>query len=357
MTKLMSFGEALIDLLPADSGPGYLPIAGGAPANVAVAFAKLGGRAVFCGGQGDDPLGRMLARELQYYGVDTRPFYRLEGRQTALVLVSLNEAGERSFGFYRQNTADLALTQHHVDSTSLADTDIFHFCSNSLTESGIAAVTHALLEKAAAKGALVSFDVNLRLSLWSAPQDLPKRVTQCFSRTDLLKLSADELEYLARAEGKSCHDYVQDCLKAGVTLVLVTDGPNPVKAYAPGFQQSIQAPAVPVIDTTAAGDSFIAGFLWALSSQSLSARSALQNPDIVRHALSIAVCCGALVCQAKGAFPSLPTKSQLQDLYTQLHIVQVQDHQCVFMQELNTLQDSEEKTKKSSLKQRMKRFR
>lgn len=312
MTTLMSFGEALIDMLPGDSGSGYLPIPGGAPANVAVAFAKLGGQAVFCGGQGDDHLGRQLAQELQAYGVDTSAFYLLPGCQTALVLVSLDERGERSFSFYRQHTADLSLTQEHVDRTDLSHTDIFHFCSNTLTDSHITDMTLALLAKARSQGVMTSFDVNLRLSLWQHLEQLPERVESCYGHTDVLKLSTEELDYLAQAKGVTGKHYVELCLDAGITLVLVTDGPHPVRAYGRDVEESMPTPPIKVVDTTAAGDSFIAGFLWALSHQPLPLKQALQHPEAVRQALSTAVRCGALVCQAKGAFPSLPTASQFQ---------------------------------------------
>jgi fructokinase len=112
---IVSFGEMLIDFVPTESGvslaeaPGFLKAPGGAPANVAIAVSRLGGKASFVGKLGEDDFGRMLAGILDQNGVDGRGINFDQGARTALAFVTLRADGEREFMFYRNPSADMLL--------------------------------------------------------------------------------------------------------------------------------------------------------------------------------------------------------------------------------------------------------
>lgn len=112
---IVSFGEMLIDFVPTESGvslaeaPGFLKAPGGAPANVAIAVARLGGKAAFVGKLGDDEFGHMLAGILKQYGVTGEGILFDQGARTALAFVTLRADGEREFMFYRNPSADMLL--------------------------------------------------------------------------------------------------------------------------------------------------------------------------------------------------------------------------------------------------------
>lgn len=112
---ILSFGEMLIDFVPTESGvslaeaPGFLKAPGGAPANVAIAVARLGGRAAFVGKLGDDEFGHMLAGILKENGVRCDGINFDVGARTALAFVTLRADGEREFMFYRNPSADMLL--------------------------------------------------------------------------------------------------------------------------------------------------------------------------------------------------------------------------------------------------------
>lgn len=112
---IVSFGEMLIDFVPTVSGvslaeaPGFLKAPGGAPANVAVAVARLGGKAAFVGKLGEDEFGRMLAGILEENGVSADGINFDQGARTALAFVTLRADGEREFMFYRNPSADMLL--------------------------------------------------------------------------------------------------------------------------------------------------------------------------------------------------------------------------------------------------------
>ena len=314
MTKLLSLGELLIDMLPQDSqNSAYLPIPGGAPANVAVGYAKLGGKAAFCGGMGDDYFAKQLTNALEQYNVDTEYLFTIEGAQTAMVIVSLDESGERSFNFYRHQTADLLLTNEHLKRINWDKLSTLHFCSNTLTNTAIAKTTMCALKQAKNNHKLVSFDVNLRYSLWQNSNDIEQNVHACYAYCDIVKLSRDELNFLATQRQQSVEAYLQSLLELGVKLVFLTDGPAPATVYHNAFTLSEAAPTITAVDTTSAGDAFIAGVLYYLnhSDNAVPLTDKLNDESIVKKALHFGLRCGSKACLAKGAFPALPTQKTL----------------------------------------------
>lgn len=309
MTKLLSLGELLIDMLPQDpQNSAYLPIAGGAPANVAVGYAKLGGKAAFCGGMGDDYFATQLSNALAQYNVSTEYLFTIKGSQTAMVIVSLDETGERSFNFYRHNTADLLLTCDHLAHIQWEDLSTLHFCSNTLTDKAIANTTVNALKLAKNNHKLISFDVNLRYSLWQNSNDIEHNVHACYAYCDIVKLSRDELNFLAEQTKQAPDDYLQSILDTDVSLVFLTDGPAPATVYHNAFTFTEAAPTITAVDTTSAGDAFIAGVLYYLNhnDEDVLLMDKLNKQQIVKRALNFGLRCGAKACLAKGAFPALP---------------------------------------------------
>jgi fructokinase len=118
---VVSFGEMLIDFVPTVAGvslaeaPAFVKAPGGAPANVAIAVARLGGAAAFAGKLGDDEFGRMLAAILRDNGVDDSAVVFDAGARTALAFVTLRADGEREFMFYRNPSADMLLTADELN--------------------------------------------------------------------------------------------------------------------------------------------------------------------------------------------------------------------------------------------------
>jgi len=329
MFSLLSYGEVLIDFLPGDNGH-YYPMAGGAPANVAVAFAKLGQNSFFAGAISEDNFGSFLTKALKSEGVNTCYCSNIKQANTALVLVSLDKFGERSFNFYRDNSADTKYDQADIDNIDWQELSIFHFCSNTLTSTSMGKNTQYAIEKAKENNLLISFDVNLRQQLWSDLTELPERVTQCLEISDLVKFSKEEAVYLAEQAHVSYQDYLVKLKALGVSLIVITDGANEVQIIAQNFSATINVPVITPVDTTAAGDSFIAGFLFALTEQALpiespssqviikqvlekkslrkltALKSALEDSDKVDAAIKFAAKCGAYTCLRKGAFSALP---------------------------------------------------
>jgi len=320
---IVCFGEALIDFLAAPPAPSEAPtfrqFAGGAPANAAVAIAKLGGRCEFVGMLGEDMFGDFLLRSLREAGAGTRYVRRTARAKTALAFVSLDAHGERSFSFHRPPAADLLFRTADFDPACLAEASTFHVCSNSLTDPDIAATTLSGMAQARANGALVSLDLNLRPALWPDATPALPVLWQALEAADLVKLAREELEFLKEGRHRDA-DVVSRLLRTA-RLVLVTDGGAPLRWHARGHGGELAAFAVDAIDTTAAGDAFIGGLLSQLQRHGISSRNfdgLLAATSTLEQCLQYASACGALAVTRHGAFASLPTHAEAMSLLSQV---------------------------------------
>lgn len=311
------FGEALIDFLAKPATPGEAPCfvqhAGGAPANVAVGVARLGGNARFIGMLATDMFGDALHAELSRRGVDVSQVRRSGDAPTALAFVQLGAGGERSFSFYRPPAADLLFRARDFDATAFASLAAFHCCSNSLTDAGIAEATLHGMRLAVDAGALVSFDLNLRPALWPRDADPRPLAWQALGCAQLVKLSAEEFAFLA-ADGS---DVPARLLANGTRALVVTDGAGPLRWWTASTQGTALPFDVDAIDTTAAGDAFVAGLLHRLIARGVDPASLAQTfehdasrNDVLRHAMAA----GALATTRYGAFDAMPSLADVRAL-------------------------------------------
>jgi fructokinase len=316
---VVCFGEALIDFLnTGQQMDGRLSLStftqypGGAPANAAVAVARLGGNAAFAGQVGDDQFGHFLIDALELYGVDTSLVAIHPEAPTALAFVFLDREGERSFSFRRRRTADIAITREQIDPGWFQGTPILHFCSNTLTDEHIADVTAHVVERAREHDSAVSFDVNLRHSLWPAGK-VEAEVVNTFVRTsDIVKFSREELDYLSRGNHEG---YLSSCFRSGLKAALVTAGPDDIEIRTPAEKLSVTPPEVETVDTTGGGDAFIGAVLYGISLQD-DAGACLADIERLQKLVSSAAYCGALAVTRRGAFPSFPTFDEIADRWS-----------------------------------------
>ncbi len=313
---ILCFGEALIDLHASGSddrgfAASFVPFAGGAPANVAVAAARLGGKARFAGMLARDRFGDFLLDGLQRADVGTDDIVRTEAANTALALVTLDAHGERSFSFYREHSADLMFRPTDFRADTFRDVAVFHVCSNSMTDPALAATTREGMQRAHGVGALVSFDVNLRPALWPADADPRPLLWPALHLADVVKLSAEEFAWLA-VDGEQA---ALDRLWLGRTrLVVVTDGARPLRWFHPDAEGELPCYPVKAIDSTAAGDAFVGGLLCCLAELKADPERIDQLvTELPRlHAmLRFAAACGALTVTRQGSFAAMPSGDEV----------------------------------------------
>ncbi|MFN8528333.1 MAG: PfkB family carbohydrate kinase [Anaerolineae bacterium] len=306
-------GELLIDFVALESGvtvgdaSGFQKAPGGAPANVAVAVARLGQKSAFLGQVGDDPFGHYLAGVLQENEVDTRGLTFSAEARTALAFVSLAAHGERSFVFYRNPSADMLMRPEDVATSVIDGYGAFHFGSITMIgEPSRSATLHAV-DYARKAGKLISYDPNLRLSLWNSPEEARAGMLAGLDLgIHILKISDEELRFLLPGVDVTDDDPVAPLWRPGMKLICVTRGADGAIVYTRDGQiAEHEGFTVSAIDTTGAGDSFVA----ALLTQVLAYGDAYPRhlSEIVRFACAT----GALTTTGRGAIPSLPTTQQV----------------------------------------------
>jgi fructokinase len=312
MSRLVCFGEALIDFLaqPAQGAAprAFLQFAGGAPANVAVAAARLGLRSDFAGMLGEDMFGDFLLDSLRACGVGTAQVRRTAQARTALAFVALDEHGERSFSFYRPPAADLLFAPQDFSAGCFAGAGALHICSNSLSGQPSAAATLHAAALARQAGALVSLDLNLRPALWPGGQPDHDLLWQALATADIVKLARSELAFLAAPLGGEAA-VVQRLWQGQARWLVVTDGAAPVRWQGRARQGGIDSFRVSAVDTTAAGDAFVGGLLARLLQSRHGAHgldALLADTDAVHDVLRHAAAAGAVAVTRHGAFAAMP---------------------------------------------------
>jgi len=296
MKKIWVLGDAVVDLLPDGEGR-LLQCPGGAPANVAVGVARLGGNSAFIGRAGDDPFGRFMYQILADEKVEVQQMRLDPAHRTSTVVVDLDDHGERSFTFMVRPSADLFLEP--ADLPSFSAGEWLHVCSIALSAEPSRSAAFQAMASIREAGGYVSFDPNIRPDLWAEENELRRCLELALQHADVVKLSVEELTFLTHdAQVKTGLESLMR--RCPARLVLVTLGKEGVIAWHDGAVKHYPATFVECVDTTGAGDAFVAGLLYGLAA----------GQELV-PVIGLAQRCGALATTAKGAMTALPYHHEL----------------------------------------------
>lgn len=311
---VVCLGEALIDLvaqdvdMPIGRASGFTRAPGGAPANVAVGIARLGGAAAFVGRVGDDDFGHALIEELARNSVDTSAVRCDPEAQTGLAFVGLSVSGERHFLFYRDRAADTRLSPDDLPVERIRRAAALHVGTLSLATEPSATATRRALALAAEAGVVRSCDVNLRPDAWRSAGNMLSAASGLVATSDIVKASAEEATWLTgQSDPLAAAQTLRD---RGPRLAVVTMGAQGA-AYATRHGAGLVPPwRVRSVDATGAGDAFVAAMLVELIRCGMLAAPearAIELPAV----LAVANAAGALTTARRGAILALPTRAQL----------------------------------------------
>lgn len=311
-------GEALVDFLPTQVGQRvrevetWVRCSGGAPANVAVGLARLGAKSALVGVTGADEFGAYLLTSLAHEGVDTSHLRQTTEGKTGLAFVSITETGERTFSFYRQDSAEMKLGPGDIDAGFLGSAKVVHFGTNSLLTKAAQDAAQCAIDAARAGACIISCDPNLRLHLWKDPGDLRKLLGRLLPACHVVKLSEDEIEFVTGT--KDPQAACAELRRLGVALPVVTRGALGAVCLWEGAMLSVAAPKVSVLDATGAGDGFSAGFLFGLS-RLVAASSELPRltKGQITALLELGCAVGSKVVTQLGAVGGLPKAADVLD--------------------------------------------
>ncbi|MGE5474276.1 MAG: carbohydrate kinase family protein [Ignavibacteriales bacterium] len=297
-------GEILIDMVQETTGRELFEAhPGGAPANVAVGIARLGGKSAFMGKVGDDRLGKFLVETLKKNDVNIEGL-KLGGR-TGIALVSLAEDGERSFDFYEKL---ITYGELDVDTQVLDHSEIFHFGSISLIDKPQSLATIKCLKASKERKILISYDPNYRPNLWKSENIAREGMRVGLKYADVLKVAKDEIEFLTSESDvergiKKLYEENPD-----LKLIAVTLGAQGSYCWYQEKGKLIPTIKVSAVDTTGAGDGFMAGLLY-----SIQKKCGLENMDwnSMEQAFKFANIVGSITTTQKGAISALPYMEQI----------------------------------------------
>lgn len=317
---IVCLGEMLIDMFPAEIGrrlvevSAYHPKPGGAPANVAVAARRLGARTAFIGKVGDDAFGHFLIETLTQDGVETRGMRVDQAARTTMAIIAMPDEHHAEFVFYRNPGADMLLRPDELDEPLLAETRALHIGSISLIAEPSRSATLRALDMARSSGALISFDVNYRPSLWPQPATALDTIRAVLPLAHLVKINEDELALLTGGDDPVTGS--ETILESGPLVCVVTQGARGSFFRVGGDQGgSAFVPAFPVktVDAIGCGDAFMAGVLTRLviDSETAAWRNRLTWLTL-RQSVRYGNAVGALTAQKQGVIPALPTAAEVE---------------------------------------------
>ena len=267
LTRFVAIGECMVELAPQGDGDGYRLSFAGDTFNTAWYAKRLrpDWDVGFATAVGQDAMSGKMMQFLAAAGIDTTHVQRRTDRTVGLYMIEL-EGAERHFSYWRgQAAARLLAEDAAVFAHCLAGADILYFSGITLAVQEGAGRQTLLdeLSKARASGAMVVFDPNLRPRLWSGADEMRDWITRAAQVSDVILPShEDEAVHFGDASPQAT---LARYLDAGATTVVVKNGGGDIHFVRDGVEGMLRPdPVTDIVDTTAAGDSFNAGFLAAL---------------------------------------------------------------------------------------------
>ena len=319
MYDVTALGELLIDFAPVSTDEdGYPTLAakpGGAPCNYLAALAKYGDKTALYAKVGTDAFGKLLVNTLREAGIETSGIIEDPSVFTTLAFVTIDSTGDRSFSFARKPGADTCLRFDELDLTLLDNSKMFHFGTLSLTNEPAKEATQKAIEYARNAGKLITFDPNLRESLWDDLNEAKKQILWGLAKADVVKISDEEADFLwGCGEQEAASRLINDF---DVKLAMVTCGPKGAYLYNKKASAYAGCPPVKPVDTTGAGDIF-GGSAVSRILKSEKAPDELNQTELEKIAI-FAVTAASLSTQKSGGIPSVPSEEEVYAVIKKTH--------------------------------------
>ena len=314
MFYLACLGDLVMDMIPhtkTEHGWLYAPCPGGAPGNVAVGLARLGRHVAMLAKVGDEALGAAIIAALERNGVEISGVSRTTTGKTRLSVIALKPDGDREFLFYRDDPADLLFSIEDINPALIEGASLLHVGGLLMAAPGAAAAQLEAIRIARKAGRLVSVDVNFRPALWPDAATMVRAGKQVIGVSAIVKLSEEEL--FAMTGDRSIEKSARSLWHDGMQVITVTKGAGGAELFTAHSNYSCNGFAVETIDTTAAGDAFMASLLSGMLDFGPDYRDDGRCAIILRAACAA----GALATTKRGAMDSLPTKDEIERLLSQ----------------------------------------
>ena len=322
-TKVICVGEALIDRIKNKSNQESNDFLGGAPANVACALKKLRIDSIFIGRLGNDEFGKKIIDKFIDLGVNIDFLQEDKKHPTRVVKVSRDPSGDRYFSGFdaSQKTifADEALDRISIErdlnrlEKLLKETKYFVAGTILLSSQASSESIYYLLNLVKKFDVKIIVDLNWRKVFWDHSTYSSTKSQQ--ERIDLIRKFVNQAHILklAREEAILFFDN-ENPLKISEKVstrpdVIITDGPNPISWLINNVEGNTKIPiSSEIVDTTGAGDAFLAGLIQQLISVGLPS-----NESEIQNIVKFASVCGLLTCTCEGAIEHQPSYEKVSE--------------------------------------------
>jgi 2-dehydro-3-deoxygluconokinase len=287
MTKVACIGECMIELREADGGlysRGY----GGDTLNTAIYLARLGTEVDYVTALGDDPLSDEMLAGWAAEGVGTRQVLRLPGKLPGVYMIQTDDKGERRFFHWRESSAArslMDLPESQAIFRSLESYDLVYLSAITLSlygENGRARLI-AALRHARESGTRIAFDTNFRIRGWPDLDLARAAYRDAFEASDIALASTEDLLPLYAGESD---DGLMACISSSEAVLKLSEPASIVRYKCASHEVRAEPLTKPVVDTTAAGDSFAAAYLAAR----LAGAEPVEAAQAGHHLASVVVC-------------------------------------------------------------------
>lgn len=315
MSELLTIGEPLtvfescdldLSLSKASHFDKYLA---GAECNVAIGVARLQHSVDYVSSVGNDPFGIFIRKSLQQNNISDRYLFNDSDHWTGFYLKQRVSHGSPGIYYYRNNSAASNLTVDEIEQIDLNNTKIAHLTGIFPALSKFSYTAYKKLnQRLLDQGILVTFDPNLRPSLWESQAMMIQTINDLARNSNIVLPGINEGQILMGSTNpEEIADYYLN--QSEITkMVVVKLGPQGAFVKEKGHKgHTISGFKVDhVADTVGAGDGFAVGLI-----------SALLEDLSINQAIKRACAIGALAVQSYGDNDGYPTHAQLNEFYQQ----------------------------------------
>ncbi|WP_318614740.1 PfkB family carbohydrate kinase [Sporosarcina sp. YIM B06819] len=303
---VLIYGDAFVDYIAEDqSNSTFTTFLGGATVNVAAGVSRLGAVSAFITVTGDDETSEFVRDELCKEGVDLS-FAKLENdKRVSGVYVHLTEDNDRVFQRYVDETPTIQVEPADLSMEAFQDASILHICSGTMFQPTALQTTKEAVRLAKAAGIWLSFDANIRPLRWESEALCRETIMSFVGETDILKLTDDELFFLT--ETTTLEMGIKKLAHYQIPVILVTAGEMGTYAVIDGILTHVGVEPVVPVDTTGAGDAFIAGIL-----RQIHLKGQPENRDEWIDYIAFGNKLGAICATKQGALSAMPRLEEIE---------------------------------------------
>ena len=302
---ILIYGDIFVDYIATDEkNTDFTTFLGGATINVAAGVSRLGAKSSLITVIGEDEDSLFAENELKQEGVDVTYALRAPEKKVNRVYVHLTPEHDRVFANYVDDTPDLQVQPGDLNEQAFQNASILHICSGTMFHPTALSTTKRAVELAKENDVFLSLDINVRPLRWESEDICRNTILSFLDQTDLLKLTEEELAFLMQ---ETNIDKALDQLAVyNIPVVMMTMGELGTLAIIEGVQHHVGVEPIEPVDTTGAGDAFIAGVL-----RGLHLDGKPGNLEEMLEHIRFGNEMGALCAMKSGALSAMPRADEL----------------------------------------------